>query len=94
MSNEVSTDPVVEAIAKKLSGINGVPAIEQERMIREAAKAGAEALHYISRVQDLSKSETWLVNILRHLPSHEQQKLVRHLLDRLQKMKEDGNARP
>lgn len=90
MSNKVSTDPVVEAICKKLSGINEVSTIEQERMIREAANAGAEVL-CSTDIIDLSKSETWLVNILRHLPSHEQQKLVRHLLDRL---KEDSNARP
>lgn len=40
----VSTDPVMEAIAKKLSGIAIVPVGEQEKMIRRAAKAGAEVL--------------------------------------------------
>lgn len=38
------TDPVLEAIAKKLHGIDGVPLAERERMIRRAAKAGAKAL--------------------------------------------------
>ena len=40
----VSTDPVMEAIARELSGIAAVPPAEQARMIRRAAKAGKEAL--------------------------------------------------
>lgn len=40
----VSKDPIMEAIACKLSGINGVPLDEQERMIKRAVKAGAEAI--------------------------------------------------
>lgn len=45
----VGTDPICEAIAKSLSGISGVPPMEQERMIRRAAKAGASALRSQSR---------------------------------------------
>lgn len=44
MSVVVKTDPVLEAIARKLSGIAAVPPMEQARMIRRAAKAGREAL--------------------------------------------------
>ena len=44
MSVVVKTDPVLEAIARKLSGIAAVPHTEQERMIRRAAKAGRDAL--------------------------------------------------
>lgn len=44
MSVVVKTDPVLEAIARKLSGIAGAPPMERERMIRRAAKAGREAL--------------------------------------------------
>lgn len=40
----VRTDPVQEAIARKLAGIAGVPIMEQQAMIRRAAKAGAKAL--------------------------------------------------
>ena len=40
----VRTDPVLEAIARKLSGIACVPPTEQAAMIRRAAKAGAQAL--------------------------------------------------
>ncbi|MFA4986791.1 MAG: hypothetical protein WC712_09425 [Candidatus Brocadiia bacterium] len=40
----VHTDPVMEAIARKLQGIAGVPHAEQAAMIRRAAKAGAKAL--------------------------------------------------
>lgn len=36
------TDPVMEAIARKLFGIDQVPLLERERMIRRAARAGAE----------------------------------------------------
>jgi len=38
------TDPVMEAIAKKLFGIETVPKMEQQRMIRRAAVAGAKEL--------------------------------------------------
>jgi|AntAceMinimDraft_16_1070373.scaffolds.fasta_scaffold15290_11 hypothetical protein len=38
------TDPVMEAIAKKLFGIETVPKMEQQRMIRRAAFAGAKEL--------------------------------------------------
>ena len=41
----VKTDPVLEAIARKLSGINTVPAEYQGRMIKAAARAGRDALH-------------------------------------------------
>jgi len=41
---KVHTDPVMEAIARKLLGIERVPPGEQAKMIRQAAKAGAEAL--------------------------------------------------
>jgi hypothetical protein len=41
---KVKTDPVQEAIAKKLLGVNAVPAAEQAKMIKRAAKAGAEAI--------------------------------------------------
>ena len=40
----VRTDTVMEAIARKMHGIDGVPLSERERMIRRAAKAGAQAL--------------------------------------------------
>jgi len=40
----VRTDPVHEAIARRLSGIEGVPPLEQARMIGRAARAGARAL--------------------------------------------------
>jgi len=40
----VKTDPVLEAIAKKLHGIESVPPAEQAKMIRRAAKAGADEL--------------------------------------------------
>ena len=40
----VHTDPVQEAIARKLQGIAGVPPIEQTKMIRRACKAGASAV--------------------------------------------------
>jgi len=40
----VRTDPVMEAIARKLHGIAGVCPGEQAAMIRRAAKAGAQAL--------------------------------------------------
>jgi len=39
----VKTDATMEAIARKLHGINGVPEREQAAMIRRAAKAGADA---------------------------------------------------
>ena len=38
------TDPGMEAIAKKLFGIETVPKMEQQRMIRRAAFAGAKEL--------------------------------------------------
>ena len=41
---KVKTDPVMEAMARKLSGIAGVPPGAQARMICEAAAAGASAL--------------------------------------------------
>lgn len=40
----VRTDPVLEAIARKLFGIASVPRMEQYKMIKRAAKAGADAL--------------------------------------------------
>lgn len=40
----VRTDPVEEAIARKLFGIDIVPSTRRAAMIRRAAKAGAEAL--------------------------------------------------
>jgi hypothetical protein len=49
----VRIDPVLEAIANKLQGINTVPPLEQAKMIKRAAKAGAEAL----RKQQEDKSE-------------------------------------
>lgn len=39
----VSTDPVLEAIARKLLGIETVPFAEKEKMIKRAAKAAREA---------------------------------------------------
>ena len=46
MSIVVKTDPVMEAIAKRLFGIDRMPNMPMERakMIKRAAKAGAEAL--------------------------------------------------
>lgn len=38
MSIVVSVDPIEEGIAKKLSGIRGVPPMEAEKMIQAAAK--------------------------------------------------------
>lgn len=40
----VRTDPVMEAIARKLHGIDAVPPAEGVRMIRRAVRAGAQAL--------------------------------------------------
>lgn len=40
----VKTDPVLEAIAKKLSGFGGVPEAEQRSMIHRAAKAARDAV--------------------------------------------------
>ena len=40
----VSTDPVMEAIARKLHGINRVPLGEQHAMIERATRAGAAAM--------------------------------------------------
>ena len=40
----VKTDAVWEVIARKLFGIERVPPGEQAKMIKRAAKAGAEAL--------------------------------------------------
>lgn len=41
---KVKNDPVAEAIAKKLHGIEMVPpGLERSRMIKRAATAGAEA---------------------------------------------------
>ena len=48
---EVSCDPVAEAIARKLSGIRGVPAGEAGEMIRRAAEAGARALRQIEATE-------------------------------------------
>lgn len=48
----VNTDPVKEAIAKKLHGIDSVPISERSRMIRRAAKAGAEALRKLENHHD------------------------------------------
>ena len=42
--NLCRTDPVQEAIARRLSGIEGVPPLEQARMIGRAARAGAKAM--------------------------------------------------
>lgn len=42
MSIVVKTHPLMEIIAKKLSGISGVPKEEQEKMVVRAAKAAAE----------------------------------------------------
>ena len=39
----VKTDPVLEAIACKLFGIEQVPRAEQSKMIKRAAKAAKEA---------------------------------------------------
>ncbi len=39
----VTTDPVLEAIARKLSGIGGVPIPHHAKMIRRAAKAARDA---------------------------------------------------
>ena len=49
----VSTDPVAEAIARKLSGIAAVPPMEQERMIRRAVKAGKEALLALHKTEGI-----------------------------------------
>ena len=38
------TDPVMEAIAKKLFGIETVPKMEQQKMIKRAVIAGAKEL--------------------------------------------------
>lgn len=40
----VKTDPVLDAIARKLFGIERVPPAEKAKMIKRAAKAGSEAL--------------------------------------------------
>jgi len=40
----VKTDPVMEAIARKLSGIACVPVGEQAKMIARASKAGRDAI--------------------------------------------------
>ena len=55
----VRTDPVLEAIARKLSGFGSVQPIEQARMIRRAAKAGADAL----RKQKEGLDDVWNKNI-------------------------------
>jgi len=47
----VQVCPVMEAIAKKLLGINGVPVTEQAKMIKRAVKAGADAAKKISQEQ-------------------------------------------
>ena len=39
---EVTVNPLAEIIAKKLSGISGVPYLEQMRMISHAVKAAVE----------------------------------------------------
>ena len=39
----VKTDPVLEAIARKLFGFAQCPPAEQAKMIKRAAKSGAEA---------------------------------------------------
>ena len=40
--SKVKTSPIMEAIAKKLSGIGTVPVIEQGRMIQRACKVADE----------------------------------------------------
>lgn len=45
----VKTDPVYEAILKKLIGIDGVPIEERIEMIKRAAKAGAEVLYNLNK---------------------------------------------
>lgn len=40
----VKIDPVMEAIACKLSGIEGVPLSEKSKMVKRAVKAGRDAL--------------------------------------------------
>ena len=40
----VKTDPVLEAIARKLHGIENVPPMEQAAMIRRAAEVAREAV--------------------------------------------------
>ena len=52
----VSKDPVMEAIARKLSGINGVPPDEQAQMIKRAAKAGATAITQAHDSEVVSKA--------------------------------------
>lgn len=44
MSLNVKTDPVMEAMAKKLFSIESVPVAEKEKMIRRAINAGREAM--------------------------------------------------
>jgi len=44
----VRVDPVLEAIARALSGIGGVPLDEQIKMIHRAAKDGAKALRALA----------------------------------------------
>ena len=42
MNPTVTIDPLAEIIARKLSGIEGVPAAEQKRMVSRAIKAAVE----------------------------------------------------
>jgi len=42
MSVQVKTHPVMEAVAKELSGIGGVPLDEQRKMVARAAKVAAK----------------------------------------------------
>jgi hypothetical protein len=49
----VKTDPVLEAIAKKLIGIEQVPKAEQAKMIKRAAKAAKEAAEVQRNVDEV-----------------------------------------
>lgn len=53
MSVVVKTDPVLEAIARKLSGIAAVPPMEQAKMIRRAAAAGRRELELEQKREDI-----------------------------------------
>ena len=57
-TNTVKTDPVLEAIKRKLSGYNTVPPTEQTKMIKRAAKAARDAAQdeYLEIIRELREA--------------------------------------
>ena len=62
----VKTDPVLEAIAKKLHGIERVPLEEQAAMIRRAASAARAAAQREAREEMCERCAEFAIGYLHH----------------------------